>query len=122
MAEGAGIPTSIVARLSSNILIELLLTLPLPFVGVLLSWLNAASTRNLGVLGSYLLKRASDAEQTRARLGAAASIGSTQIVRPDVVQLRDLSATSASTERPPVLVQTQPARQQTMGVRAVAVV
>lgn len=104
--------------MSTNILIEFLLTLPIPVIGFVLSYMNAASTRNLGTFGSYLLGRNRDMNDRQARLGAAIHVGTTNLTTPDVVQLRDLrpEATFDIAAVPGRNIITTQPRGQTMGI------
>ncbi|GEQ68663.1 hypothetical protein JCM33374_g2331 [Metschnikowia sp. JCM 33374] len=49
------LPAKLVAKLQSNILLDLLISLP-PLVGAFLAWLNACSTRNAALIYTYLAK------------------------------------------------------------------
>lgn len=56
------LPTSLVAKMQTNILVDFLISLP-PVIGAYLLWLNGCLTRNAGMFYVYLEKMAKEREE-----------------------------------------------------------
>lgn len=66
IAEELRVPQTVIAKMSGNILFDLLMTL-IPLLGIFFSYLNQCSTRNAAMVFNYLSKQAGRAQERGVR-------------------------------------------------------